>query len=239
METQRSLIALLFAITASTAAANDVIQVWTDDRGHVHYGNALPGVRPERILDAPPLPTPQAQIAAREQAAKDKDRLSQWKSARPPAEDEAAEDMLPCDRAAQLVELLRNYHELVLLRPLSTGEIAWMSPDEREMYLASATRYVQRECESARMVSMNDLALGLFWPRTARAPDSPIVSPPVPPTVAPGSRVKGARPATSPNIPPSAFVGSKPPTPVASPPSSFPGSKPPVSASNPGAGSFK
>ncbi|MFN0317973.1 MAG: hypothetical protein ACKVQA_23345 [Burkholderiales bacterium] len=241
METQNCLIALLLTVAACNAAANDAIQVWTDERGHVYYGNAVPGARPERILDTPPLPTMDEQLAAREQAAKDKERLSQWKSSRPPDEDGVAAGTLPCERAAQLVELLRHYHELVLLRPLSTGEILWMTPEERELYLASAMRYVQRECEAAREVSMHDLVAGLFWPRTARAqPESPVILPPDPPVVVgPIRRIKGARPGTAPSIPPSAFVGSKPPTSVASPPSSFVGSKPPVSASNPAAGSLK
>ncbi len=223
-ETQRFLFALIFAMAAWSARADNMVRAWVDDKGHIHYGNIAPDVASERTLEAPPMPSPEEQEAARERAAKDKERLFQWESSRPADEGSVATEMVACDRAAQVVEFLRQYHELVLMRPLSTGEITWMSPDEREGYLIAAQRFVREQCGSASEVSMHDLWVGLFWPRTARAakviPTRFITEPPV---VEPGAHIKGARPATSPSNPPSAIVGSKPRRSVV----------------NPGAGSLK
>ena len=220
----------------------DVIRVWTDDRGHVHYGNVASDMPTERILEAPPLPTAQEQEAARAQMAKNKERLSQWESARPLEISSGMDEGAACERAMQAVEFLWQYPELVLMRPLSSGEIAWMSTEERVTYLAAARQRVLEQCESGRGASMDELAVVLFWPRTARAQPELIVFPlPNPPiTAVPVRRIKGARPGTSiPSIPAIEFVGSRPPVSVPQPASALLGSKPPTSATNPGAGSFK
>lgn len=240
LETQRFLFALIFAMAAFSASADNVIRAWVDDKGHIHYGNIAPDLSPERTLEAPPVPAPEEQEAARERAAKDKERLSQWESSRRAEAGGSLTGTLACDRAVQIVEFLQHYHELGLMHPLSTGEVTLITEDERGAYLNTARRSVHEECRLSPEVGMYDLWVGLFWPRTARAANVlPTFFIPNPAAVVPNVEIKGGRSATPPSTPTTSVVNAIRPTAPLAPTTSIAGSKRPTSAGNPNAGSLR
>ncbi len=240
LETQRLLFGLLFVVAARSTNAENVIRVWVDDAGQVHYGNVEIDKAPQRILEAPPAPAPEEQESARHRAAEEKERLSQWQSSRPAEAGGGVTGTVACDRAVQIVEFLQHYHELGLMHPLSTGEVTWITEDERGAYLNTARRSVQEECRSSPEAGMYDLWVGLFWPRTARAANVlPTFFIPNPVAVEPNVEIKGGRSATSPSMPTTSVVNAISPTAPLVPTTSIAGSKRPTSASNPNAGSFR
>ncbi len=238
-QTQRILIGLcLWA--ATSAFADDVIRTWVDDKGRVHYSNVAPDQTHSRDVQAPPAPTSQEYEASHQRAVQEKGHLAKWGAARPVVLPSEPGAMVSCERAMQIIGFLQGYQEVPVLRPMDSGEVTWLSDPERTHYLALAKQQVEDTCTRAREVTMHDLWVGLFWPRTARAATitpTQFITPPVTPE--PDASIRGGRPATAPTNPTTALINAKRAnTPVTSV-TSIVGAKRPTAAANPNAGTLK
>lgn len=212
------ILAVLCLWLAQGVNAGDVIEVWTDESGHTHYTN-VPGSRPAaRTLSPGPGPTSEESEADRRRAAQARDQLMRWESSKTRFIEVTEGAWVACERALHMIEFLRDYPELPVLRPLEGGEVSLMGNDQRAHALQLAHLEVTQRCRQANEVDMQDLWSGLFWPRTVRAAHVvPTAFVPKPAVQEPTVAIKGGRTTTAPVNPAAAVVnGRRPAAPSAS-----------------------
>ncbi|SEO60104.1 DUF4124 domain-containing protein [Aquisalimonas asiatica] len=135
-------LALLVATTASAG-----IYQWTDDDGHVHFGeNPPPEVDAER-LDGAPGPASQP-----EEPATDDDQADSGPSDEPAVEEESgADEEQPEGVLAEACEDARHNAEVYAdesVRRVQTedGDVQILEPEEREARLDEAQTFLDEHC---------------------------------------------------------------------------------------------
>lgn len=206
-------LSLTLAILPQRAAlAEDTIQAWTDESGRVHYSNQSSERAGARSLRAPPVPTAEETAFERQRAERAREALSKWQSGRGAVEVVDASQNVPCERALHIVDFLREYPELPVLRPVDEGQVTLLQDDERHHILVRAQADIRQRCQYVTGVDMNDLWSGLFWPRTARAGRIvPTQFLPQPVVQEPTVEIRGGRPRTTPANPVTSVVNSRRP----------------------------
>lgn len=240
-----AILAMAAALTSSLALmrgaiAAQSIHVWTDDAGRTHYSN-LPAERPAaRTLAAPPVPTAEESAAERQRAERARDELTKWRSRRESVVVIDNATGVPCERALRIVDFLRDYPELPVLRPHDAGQVSLMDEAQRQEVLDRAQADLRQRCQYATEVDMNDLWTGLFWPRTARAAQIvPTQFLPQPVVQEPALQIRGGRPSTTPVTPTTSLVNARRPVAPAVPSSGVVGSRAPVAPSGAGGVSIR
>lgn len=240
-----ALVAMTAALVPSLFIARSVhgaqsIHVWTDESGRTHYSNRSEGRPPARTLEAPPLPTTEEGAAARQRAERAHEELRKWESSRETVivVDESAR--VSCDRALRIVDFLREYPELPVLRPHDDGQVTLMDETRRREVLDRAQADLRQRCLFATDVDMDELWTGLFWPRTSRtARILPTQFLPRPVIQEPTAELRAGRPRTTPASPTTSVIGARRPGAPASPASGITGSRPPAAASGAGGVSLR
>lgn len=135
----------LAVLLATTASAN--IYQWTDDDGHVHFGEQPPvGVEAER-LDSAPGPASQPD----EPKADDDSAASDDSEEPAPEDDPAAGDGQPEGVHADACEAARHNAEIYAdesIRRVRTedGDVQILEPEERDARLEEAQAFLREHC---------------------------------------------------------------------------------------------